>query len=142
MTTSLLMSKVIDISEARRLRERRNEVTTMHSQDKRRETRHYSDQKAFVQIVACPNARLIGTTISCLALDVSPSGIRIEADEMIPEGSHLDIWIDNDMGPGKYFLSSTVRWAVDLDHSWQAGVELHEGAATDIDLWRSQYAAH
>lgn len=139
MTTSLLMSKIIDISAARRRRERQQEVIGMHSHDKRREIRHESQETLFVQIIASPDASLVGTTISCQACDVSAHGLRVQTDVPIPEDCHLDLWVDNSAGPGKYFLSSTVRWSQSVDGIHFAGVELHDGAATDIDLWRAQY---
>ncbi len=140
MTTSLLMSKIIDISAARRYRDQRREANNMHSPEKRKEFRRESNESMFVQIVAAPNPELVGQTIACSARDVSPSGIKIESDISIPDGSHLDLWVDNANGPGKYFLSSTVRWSASSGSVHHAGVELHEGATTDIELWRQQYA--
>ncbi len=110
----------------------------MESHDKRREYRQDSGAKAFVQIIASQDEALIGTTLSCLAYDISANGLRIEAGQEIPNGCQLDLWIDNAAGPGKFFLSSTVRWVKLVDGQHQVGVELHEGAATDIDSWREQ----
>lgn len=141
MTTSLLMSKIIDISAARRRRERTGRMASMHDVEKRKEFRRESGESMFVQIVAAPDAELVGHTIACEACDVSPSGIRIASEMEIPDGSQLDLWIDNANGPGKFFLSSTVRWSASVGDTHQAGVELHNGAATDIDLWRQQYPA-
>lgn len=139
MTTSLLMTKIIDISMARRRRDHHDRVISMHSHEKRREFRRESVERLFVQIVTCPNPDLIGTTISCEALDTSAGGLRITGGALIPEGCQLDLWVDNSSGPGKFFLSSDVRWARVVDGQFQAGVELHDGAATDIDAWRQMH---
>lgn len=140
--TSLLMSKIIDISAARRRRERRREVNGMNRTEKRREFRRSSNDNLFVQIVSAPNSSLVGQTIACLALDVSPNGLRIQSEIPIPDGSRLDLWVDNSNGPGKFFLSSTVRWSTEVGERHEAGLELHGGAATDIELWRQQYTSH
>lgn len=136
MTTSLLMSKIVDISAARRRRDRRDTTMNQPSHDKRREYRRRSNERLFVQIVRSDDQDLVGTTISCEALDVSANGLRIVTSTMIPAGSHLDLWVDNSAGPGKFFLSSEVRWARIGENGFEAGVELHAGSATDIAEWR------
>lgn len=135
-TSSLLMSKVVDISTARRRRAQREKHMKTSGHDKRKELRRASNERLFVQIVKSHDQELVGTTISCRALDVSASGLRIQASTLIPTGCQLDLWVDNSAGPGKFFLSSEVRWARILDGGCEAGVELHDGAATDIAEWR------
>ena len=104
--------------------------------DKRKELRRDSRERLFVQIVKSSDQDLVGTTISCQVLDVSASGLRIQAATLIPPGCQLDLWVDNSAGPGKFFLSSEVRWARITDGRCEAGVELYDGAATDIAEWR------
>lgn len=140
MTTSLLMSKVVDISAARRRRDERELVATVRDYDMRREHRHISNERLFVQIVTSDDQDLIGTTISCRALDVSANGLRILARRPIPTGCHLDLWVDNRSGPGKFFLSSDVRWSRGNDGNFEAGVELQDSAATDIVEWRELHS--
>lgn len=140
MTTSLLMSKIIDISEARRRRNKQETAMSINDQDNRRESRQISRERLFVQIVTADDQDLVGTTLSCEALDVSSSGMRIEAALPIPVGCQLDLWVDNAAGPGKFFLSSGVKWVRSVGGRFQAGVELYEGAATDIGEWRHLYA--
>ena len=134
--SSLLMSKVIDISVARRRRAERDMSMDNTGHEKRKESRRSSSERLFVQIVKSHDQDLVGTTISCRALDVSANGIRIQTATPIPTGCHLDLWVDNSAGPGKFFLSSEVRWARIQDDSCEAGVLLHDGAATDIAEWR------
>ena len=140
MTTSLLMSKIIDISEARRRRNRQVTAMSMNEQDNRREDRVESNERLFVQIVTSDDQDLVGTTISCEALDVSASGMRIQTALPIPVGCQLDLWVDNSAGPGKFFLSSDVKWVKAVEGRFQAGVHLFDGSATDISEWRLQYA--
>ena len=136
MTTSLLMSKIIDIGAARRRRERQEDNMNKHDREKRREFRRNSNNRLFVQIVNSDDPDLVGTTISCATIDISASGLRIRTDSLIPASSQLDIWVDNNAGPGKFFLSSEVKWAKIREDGFEVGVELHDGAATDIDQWR------
>lgn len=135
MTTSLLMSKIVDISAARRRRDRRETgMNTNH--EKRREFRRLSSERLFVQIVKSDDPELVGTTISCEAVDVSASGLRIQTASLVPIGCQLDLWVDFSAGPGKFFLSSEVKWAKIIEGGFEAGVELYDGSATDIAEWR------
>lgn len=105
--------------------------------ERRREFRAQSNERLFVQITACETPELIGTTISCRVLDVSAEGMRISSDAVIPRGCKLDIWIDNAAQPGKYFLTSDVRWSeIGSDGKCYLGIQLQEGATTDIEDWR------
>jgi len=136
METTLVMSKIVDISAAR-LRRSRQEITmsTTHL-EKRKEFRHPREGRLFVQIVKAEDEEIIGTTISCDLVEVSASGLRIQTNTPIPVGCQLDLWVDNTLGPGKFFLSSDVRWTQAVDGTYQAGVSLHDGPATDIEVWR------
>ena len=139
-TSSLLMSKVVDITTARNRRAKREMNMSEFGEEKRREARRDSQEKLFVQIVKSHDQELVGTTISCQAVDVSANGLRIRAATLIPAGCQIDLWVDNSIGPGKFFLSSEVRWARIQEGGCEAGVELYDGAATDIAEWRELQA--
>ncbi|MEX0941877.1 MAG: PilZ domain-containing protein, partial [Pseudomonadales bacterium] len=130
MTTSLLMSKMSDITAARRRDYKQQRVMGMNDHEKRRDDRRTSNDRLFIQIVSSDDPDLMGTTISCEAVDVSASGLRIATRIEIPAGCQLDVWIDDSAGPGKYFLSSDVRWSRRAGDLYQAGLELHDGSAT------------
>lgn len=137
MTTSLLMSKIIDLTDARRHRQVvRGQQAPKLDRDQRREDRRTSNERLFIQIVECSDNDLVGTTLSCHALDISSGGLRVRTDRFVPVGCHLDLWIDNSARPGKFFLTSDVRWIMTLENGYEFGVQLHEGAATDIEEWR------
>ena len=142
MTSSLIMAKVTHISEARRRRfgDKRGSDMELDT-DTRRDARAGLRDKLFVQIVKSDNQDMVGTTISCETLDVSPHGIRIGSPIPVPEGSHLDLWVDNSTGAGKFFLSSDVRWARAKDGMFECGVELHPGPATDIEAWQEAHTS-
>ena len=106
------------------------------STERRQDYRQLSMERLFVQIVACNDPELVGTTVSCNTFDVSARGLGIMSEREIPAGSRIDIWVDISSGPGKFFLTCDVRWSQDIDDGYYAGVQLHDGSATDIAEWR------
>jgi len=131
------MSKVIRLTDARQRRGKQGAVVVNNrGDDRRRDVRSESRAPAFVQIVACNEPEMIGTTVSCNTLDVSSNGLKFESDASIPSGCKLDIWVDIDFGPGKFFLTSDVRWSRNRDDGLcELGVELRDGATTDYKEW-------
>ena len=142
MTTSLLLSKIINLASARN---RRGKLPVKsHADDhdeRRRELRRESSDRLFLQIVQSEEQRLVGTTISSSALDASENGLKIASDQHIPVGCVIDLWVDDSAGPGKFFLSSEVRWVLeDQPGSFKLGVKLLGSTATDIQEWRERQA--
>ena len=81
-----------------------------------------------MQIVNCPeDPDLVGTTISCSAVDVSAGGLKVTADRFVSAGCELDLWIDIRSRPGKFFLTRDVRWSRQINGNGpgEFGVELH-----------------
>lgn len=108
--------------------------------ERRVERRQAQESRLFVQITACPEPDLVGTTFSCHTEDVSPGGLRITSEAHVPQGAKLDLWVENATRPGKYFLTSDVRWVAPLDSGRCAmGLALQESPTTDIDLWRMDH---
>ena len=141
MNNAGLVSKVIDITQARRRHFAQGATMNHAGSEMRQETRHSSHERLFVQVVECNDQNLIGTTVSCDSIDVSASGLRISSETYIPEGSQVDLWIDVNSGPGKFFLTSDVRWAKSTSEgNFQFGAQLRDGAATDISEWRALQA--
>lgn len=141
MTTShLLLSKIIDFTIARnrsQLPPVESDVVEHHEQ--RRELRRRSNDRLFLQIVQSEDQDLVGTTISSNTLDASANGLKVASDQYIPVGCIIDLWVDDRVKPGKFFLSSEVRWiSEDQSGSFALGVELLESAATDVQKWRER----
>lgn len=119
-----------------------------NSRDKRIHPRLQSDDRLFTQVVlSADNPDLVGTTLSCTAVNLSVGGIQFRTDAPVPTGSLLDLWVDVSSRPGKFFLAGEVRWSRptavdDADTSeWFVGVQLKSGAATDIIDWRDYHAS-
>ena len=140
MATSMLMSKIISLSEARNSLKTSGGKVMGQAAERRVEPREHSTERLFVQVTASDDQHLVGATFSCYALDVSPSGLRIISEAPIPEGSKLDIWVDSSLRPGKYFLTSDVRWSDSSNEGdCQIGIELKESPTTDFDQWRRDH---
>ncbi|MFT4633869.1 MAG: hypothetical protein ACJARY_002936 [Candidatus Azotimanducaceae bacterium] len=140
MTTSQLMSKLFNLPEQRpQMPERATEkLTRSKTLHQRSEYRRTSVERLFIQIVDCTNAEKIGTTVSCHSTESSARGLRICADEHIPAGSRIDLWVNISARPGKFFLSADVRWSSQPENGlYQFGVELINGPATDTAAWRA-----
>ncbi len=141
MSTSLLMSKIIDLTDARRKhRDTRGSQVPKIDREQRKEYRRVSSERVFIQIVECSDQDMVGTTVSCETLDISAGGLRVTTERFVPVGCKLDLWVDNIARPGKFFLTSDVRWIRQVADKYELGVELHEGSATDIDAWRKLLA--
>lgn len=121
--------------------------TRQRSLDKRMHPRLETDDRLFTQVVlATDNPDLVGTTLSCTAINMSVGGIQFATGEPLPIGALLDLWVDISTRPGKFFLAGEVRWArtaepdVNGEPVWHVGVQLKSGAATDILDWREYHA--
>lgn len=126
---------------------RRPSRPTRSRDDKRMHPRIESDDRLFVQVVlSAADPDLVGTTLSCKAVNLSVGGIQFRADAAIPNGALLDLWVDIRSRPGKFFLAGEVRWSRTLGESqavedgFLIGVQLKSGAATDILDWREFHA--
>ena len=119
----------------------------MSSSDNRVHPRLVSDDRLFTQVVlSADEPDLVGTTLSCTAVNLSVGGIQFRTDAPVPTGSLLDLWVDVSSRPGKFFLAGEVRWSRPTDTGesddgmWFVGVQLKSGAATDIVDWRDFHA--
>ena len=133
---------IVDLSAAR------SASQTNVSQDQRLHPRLESDDRLFTQVVlSSENPDLVGTTLSCTAVNLSVGGTQFRTSAAVPEGSLLDLWVDVSSRPGKFFLAGEVRWNRPTGETnekgaeeWLIGVQLKSGAATDIVDWRDFHA--
>lgn len=132
MDSSQHASKIISMSATHRTRVPKE----LDGDDNRRDTRRASSERLFAQVVQSNDIDLVGTTLSCEAIDISANGLKITADRTLPVDCVLDLWVDDSRKPGKFSLSIDVRWSGENEF----GVQLHNGSATDIDAWRKRYA--
>jgi len=115
--------------------------------NKRVHPRLESDDRLFTQVVlAADEPDLVGSTLSCNAVNMSMGGIQFKTSSAVPVGTLLDLWVDVSSRPGKFFLAGEVRWSRptgEQDENDQeiyfVGVQLRSGAATDILDWRDYH---
>lgn len=120
-----------------------------HNPDKRLHPRLESDDRLFTQVVlSADNPDLVGTTLSCNAINLSVGGIQFRTTASVPTGALLDLWVDVCTRPGKFFLAGEVRWSrptgsmnANGQQEWFVGVQIKSGAATDIIDWRDYHAS-
>ena len=114
-----------------------SQAATRRPEDQRCEVREQSGERLFVQITQSADPELVGRTMACTTVDASAHGIKFLADDFIPVGCQIDLWVDDKKRPGKYFLSGDVRWTQKTGKSATlVGVRLQEGLATDIESWK------
>ncbi len=135
-----MANNIIQFGEARSKAPTRANDTRVHP-------RLVSDDRLFTQVVlSADQPELVGTTLSCTAVNLSIGGIQFRTDSPVPTGSLLDLWVDVSSRPGKFFLAGEVRWSRPTevgapdDGQWFVGVQLKSGAATDIVDWRDFHA--
>ncbi len=135
-----MTSNIIEFDTAR--------TKALSRQDQRLHPRLESDDRLFTQVVlSADEPDLVGTTLSCTAVNLSVGGIQFRTNEPVPTGALLDLWVDVSNRPGKFFLAGEVRWSRPTDETdtngeqqWFIGVQLKSGAATDIVDWRDYHA--
>jgi Tfp pilus assembly protein PilZ len=140
------MTRDSNVIELKGAREKLRNRQARNRDDKRMHARLSSDDRLFVQVVlSAAEPDLVGTTVSCAAVNLSVGGIQFRTKAPIPTGALLDLWVDIRSRPGKFFLAGEVRWSrpaaeEDGDGGWIVGVQLKSGAATDIIDWREHHA--
>ena len=108
--------------------------------EQRSEARAITGARLFVQITQANDKDLVGKTMACKAIDASAHGIKFLADDFIPVGCLLDLWVDDKSRPGKFFLSGDTRWTQKVGRvSTMVGVRLQDGLATDIESWKENH---
>ena len=131
-----MADNIIEFNKAR--------VKKLSNNDKRMHPRLDSDDRLFTQVVlAADDPELVGTTLSCTAVNMSMGGIQFKTAQPVPVGTLLDLWVDVSSRPGKFFLAGEVRWSRPTIEQDENGLELHfvgvqlkSGSATDIIDWR------
>jgi hypothetical protein len=143
MTTSLLISKLFNVTQPRQALPKTAAEMLKHGcqSDQRSTHRRVAIERLFIQITDCADADKIGTTVSCHSTQLSVSGMTLSSDVHIPAGSLVDLWVSISAQPGKFFLSADVRWSSLAGNGlYQLGVEFIDGDTTDMTAWRALHA--
>jgi len=109
------------------------------SKDRRQHARQPRDERVVVQIISSTRDTLPpGTVVRCATKDVSAKGLRIQLDQKVPEGFHLELWVEISNHPTKFYLAGEVKWCreVEAGKRYLVGVELNEGETEDLAVWQ------
>jgi len=110
-----------------------------NNQDRRQHARQPRDERVVVQIVSSTRDTLPpGTVVRCSTKDVSPTGIRIQLEQQVPEGFHLELWVEVSNHPTKFYLAGEVKWCQELDEDkrYLVGIELKDADTEDFKQWQ------
>ncbi len=111
--------------------------------ERRRHARLRRDDRLLIQVLAASESPdMVGQTMQCSTLDVSPAGIKLEVGQEVPVFSEIDLWIEVKARARKFFLKGRVKWCYDADaenHVYQIGVQLLDVVSTDFENWRRMF---
>lgn len=115
----------------------------MENQNRRRHQRRQSADKLFVQVVFCEaEATLNHQTFVCHTQDISRSGLQLNISQLLPQGTLIDLWLDNKALGKKCFLSGEILWSREDDSAESSaerylhGVKLHQPVFSDTQEWQ------
>ena len=102
----------------------------------RTETRVESHVRFFVHVHECEaDHDLVGTSLTCEAVDFSVHGLQLVTDEDLPIGTMLDVTIGIGDPFAMYLLRGEVRWVRKRSDEVFMGVLIREADGTDLADW-------
>jgi hypothetical protein len=107
--------------------------------NRRRHARQLRDERVVVQVASSTRDTLPpGSIVRCSTKDVSASGMRLQVNQRVPEGSTLELWVEASNHPTKFYLCGEVKWCRELDETerYLIGIELKDGETEDFNQWR------
>jgi hypothetical protein len=91
----------------------------------------------FARIVSCPEGPdPIGKTIKCTTVDMSISGLKLQMEEAVAQGSQVELWVKLGGHDAKLLLAGEVKWCMEKAKSHLAGIKLGVGITDDLGLWK------
>ena len=111
-----------------------------NQKERRQHARQPRDERVVVQIVSSSRDTLPpGTVVRCSTKDVSAEGLRIQLDQQLPEGFHLELWVEISNHPSKFYLAGEVKWCQALEDGkrYLVGVALSQGDTEDLEKWQA-----
>ena len=95
------------------------------TRDKRRHPRLMREETLSIRPLDVTVAAVDGQPLYCSTLDMSASGMRVQIDQALPEGTRVDIWIALLDDLGTYHLQGRInRLTTSGDGNLVAGIEL------------------
>lgn len=108
--------------------------------ERRAESRQHSPGRLSARIVQSDDPALDGVTFEADLLEISPSGLRLTADAMLPP-CQLHLWVRLNAFPERLFLTAELVWSsIEASGEHQLGVELMDNPLTDVEEWRTLHS--
>ena len=109
-------------------------------EEHRSEPRVESHVRFFVHVHECEeDIDLVGTSLTCEAVDFSVHGLQLKTDAPLPRSTLLDVTIGIGEPFAMYLLRGEVRWIKTQKDECFMGVLLKEAQGTDLADWVNQF---
>ncbi len=104
--------------------------------ENRAEPRIEHKVRFFVHVHECESdPDIVGTSLTCDAVDFSIHGLQLVTDFGLPIGTLLNVTIGIGQPFSMYLLRGEVRWVRQPDDEIFMGVLLQDAEGTDLTLW-------
>ena len=110
--------------------------------EQRSEPRIPQHVRFFVHVHECEEDHdLVGTSVTCEALDFSVHGLQLKTDSKLFQGSLLDITIGIGDPFAMYLLRGEIRWVTQEEEDFYMGVLLVDEEHMDLDKWVENFGS-
>jgi hypothetical protein len=106
--------------------------------EQRREPRIPKHVRFFIHVHECEeDPDMVGTSVTCEAVDFSIHGLQFKTDAQLYRGSLLDITIGIGAPFGMYLLRGEIRWVKqeEDEDDFYMGILLLDEEHMDLDKW-------
>jgi hypothetical protein len=108
--------------------------------EQRSETRIPNNVRFFVHVHECEeDPDLVGTSVTCEAVDFSLHGLQFKTDQQLYRGSLLNITIGVGDPFAMFLLRGEIRWVKEDDMEYAMGILLKDEELTDFDKWIDKF---
>ena len=110
----------------------------MPVRENRKHDRVLAERTVILKVLAAKSSpNMEGSSVFCATEDLSPYGLRLASDRVLPRGAEVDIWIAVQNPPRAYSMLGTVRWVDEMDPPGphQVGVEFKKRSESEMDEW-------
>ena len=94
------------------------------------------EARTFIEVEAAgPEGGSEPRLVTCHTLDVSREGVKVMIAEQLMVGTILQIGVDLPDSSNTLYLAGEVRWCLQVEDSWSAGLKLLDSAGSDTGRW-------
>ena len=116
-------------------------TTTIDTAERRQAVRYLVDDNFEVKILfTSDNPKVLGKKFSCSAVDISKTGLQINAEQPLAIKSVLDLSIAVKDSGREYLVTGDVKWCkptTGISHAIGIQLKSRSGTNTDLDAWKT-----